>query len=98
MSAPYKISVSHELISAMSAQNTHVTYEGPGWTKDGDPIFISEVEPMIAHSQEHISAAIDMLADLRRDISAIRSIVYVESDRSTYNKVDNILDKLEQKL
>ena len=98
MSASMKLNISHELISASSALNTHVTYDGPHRTDDDDFIWIPDVEPMIAHSQEHIHAAIDMLSDLRRDLSRIQSEIYKITDESTYHRIDKMLHAMDQKL
>lgn len=98
MSTPTKTNASHELISAMSAQNTHVTYDGPHRTDDDDFVWIPDAEPMIAHSQEHIAAALDILVEVRKSLSDIRSIVYRDTDDSTYQRVDSILRQIDQKL
>mgnify|MGYP006971704545 CR=1 FL=1 len=98
MSAPMKRNISHELISASSALNTHVTYAGPHRTANDDFVWMPDVEPMIAHSQEHIHAAIDMLSELRRDLSSIQSEVYKIADESTYNRIDKMLRAIDQKL
>lgn len=98
MSTPTKTSVSHELISASSALNTHVTYDGPHRTPDDDFVWIPDAEPIVAHSQEHIYAAIDMLSDLRRDLSRIQSEVYKIADESTYYRIDKMLRAIDRKL
>ena len=93
-----KSNVSHELISALSALNTEVTYDGPHRTPDDDFVWIPDAEPLVAHSQEHIHAAIDMLSDLRRDLSRIQSEVYKIADEYSFNRIDKMLRAIDQKL
>ena len=93
-----KSNISHELVSALSALNTHVTYDGPHRTPDDDLVWIPDAEPLVLHSQEHIHAAIDMLSDLRRDLSRIQSKVYKIADKDTFNYIDKMLRAIDQKL
>jgi len=108
MSEPYKINIGSELVSATSSLNMQVTYKGPDVDKDGEVIYISNAEPMAAHSIEHISAAMDMLSDIRvKDLSNIRCIVehlvrdsggWDQFPFSRWEEFDNAIRVIEHKL
>ena len=97
---PLNHSISSELISAVSALNTDVTYKGPLRDSNG-LVFISDAEPLVKHSIEHIYSAINIASkDIRKDLSTLRSLVYplLKEDFNAWEKYDNILRRIEQKL
>ncbi len=98
MSPPLKFSILSELVSACSVLNTETTYKGESQNEDGDWVFISDAEPLAAHSIEHIYAAIDMLRDLRRDLSHIPIKLLQNPDANAYELVDGLIRKIEEKL
>ena len=94
-----KHSISHELISALSALNTHVTYDGPHRTPDDDLVWIPDAEPLVAHSQEHIRVAVGMLVELKIEIDTIRTeIIYKIKDDKVYQRMDRLLRAIDRKL
>lgn len=96
--APDNLSISSELISAMSALNTEVTYAGPKKI-DGELVFISDAEPLAQHSMEHIRAAMSICEQgITRDISGIKSKLCTMLDSDDFEKIDNMLRKIEKKL
>jgi len=95
---PMKNSISSELVSACSALNTEITCAPHLCKDDGSLVFISEAEPLAAHSIEHIHAAVDMLKDLQKDLNFIRSEIYKSNNINLFNKLDIKLRNIEQKL
>jgi hypothetical protein len=74
MSEPLKYNAQSELVGAISALNTQVTYTGPDMVED-EWVFISSAEPMAKHSIEHISAAMEMMTEIRsKDLRNIRVV------------------------
>jgi len=63
-----------ELISAISALNTEVTYTGPRDNEYG-LVYISDAEPLVNHSIEHIHSAITVLEEFKQTLSAIRPLI-----------------------
>jgi hypothetical protein len=107
MSEPLKHNAQSELVSAISALNTEVTYTGPDMI-DGEWVFIADAEPMAKHSIEHISAAMEMMNDIRsNDIRKIRVVVeHLMRDMGGWDKLpferwdefDNAIRTIENKL
>ena len=91
MSTPLNFSVVSELISACSALNTETTYKGESQNEDGDWVFISEAEPMAAHSIEHIYAAIQLLRDLSHELNDIANNT---NESTTHDAVIKLMLKL----
>ena len=100
---PMGNSISSELMSAMSALNTEVTYTGPDKDKDGEWVFISAAEPLAAHSIEHIQSAYGIASDdIRDDISEIRKFTHnlegIKGNIDNWEKLDTLLRNIERRL
>lgn len=101
MSHPEGYSISSELISAMSALNTEVTYQGPLKTEDGEVIYISTAEPLAEHAMEHMSSAFKIATTgMISDFSELRRVIYklTKADYETWQRADNLLRSIESKL
>jgi len=72
---PNKHSITEELISAVSALNTELTYKGKHRKENGNVIYISEAEPLAAHSIEHIQAVFDITNDINEDLIELRDLI-----------------------
>lgn len=94
MNKPLNLSITNELVSATSALNTEVTYNGPH-VIDNEPVFISTAEPLVDHSITHIHAAFKIVQDLRRDIAKLRASIY---KREHFAITGKLLEELEAKL
>ena len=95
---PSGYSISSELISAISALNTEVTYQGPLRTGDEDIIFISDVEPLVSHAIEHIQSALQTRP--LNELSTLRRLIYklAKNNTATWEKADKLLRSIESKL
>lgn len=89
---PINNSISSELISAISALNTKVTYQGPAHI-NGDYVYISAAEPLVAHSIEHINAALHtVLGSIHKDIDNLYDLlIRATSTDSNYRHQATIL-------
>ena len=97
---PFGHSIANELISAISALNTEVTYSGPHRTEgDDDLVWLPDAEPLVLHSQEHIASAIDITRSIYKDISALEDVIYaLNIDKQTSRSIQSILKTIERKL
>lgn len=86
---PLKHNVTQELISATSALRTEVTVK-PMINEDNSPMYISEAEPLVAHSIEHIQASIELIQDAKKQLSILKH--HLEPADSLI--VFNIIEKL----
>ena len=75
MSKPLKHSVSSEVVSAVSALNTEITYQGGLRDKNKQLVFIAEAEPIVGHSVEHMFAAMEVSKSIVSDLSELRQVV-----------------------
>lgn len=90
---PLRLNAMNELVSAMSALNTEVTYQGPHMNGD-EFVWLPDAEPLVKHSQEHISAAIDLLLEVRKELGNL--VKYVDGDK--FLDYLEALRKIEEKL
>jgi len=97
---PLGNNVTEELISATSALNTEVTC---ATYILGRIPYISEVEPMVKHSQEHINSALFVISSLIEELDELKgyihSIPFDKFDMVTEEKLINkMIDKIQQRL
>ena len=97
---PMGLSISSELVSACSALNTEVTYQGPLKTAEDEFIFISEAEPMAKHAIEHIYSAIDIASkNIHESIWKLQTAIYkLNLPINQWEHLDHLLRDIEQKL
>jgi hypothetical protein len=97
---PMNNSISSELISAISALNTEVTYQGPTHI-NGDYVYISAAEPLVGHSIEHINAALHtVLNNIRKDINRLH-VLLINKNSTNFSdqiEVEMLLQSIKQKL
>ena len=97
---PININATQELISAISALNTEVTAEPLLHNHNEDIMYISQAEPLVAHSIEHIQSAIGILASIKKDINTIRNYIdnYQDDMINIEDKMETLLNSIEDKL
>ena len=97
---PIGRSINSELVSACSALNTEVTYQGPLKTADDEFIFISEAEPLAKHSIEHIYSAIN-IASKGIGPKLWELGTYIDTlnlSRNEFRNINTLLRDIEQQL
>lgn len=97
---PINHSISSELISAISALNTEVTYQGPVHI-NGDYVYISTAEPLVAHSIEHINAALHtVLGSVHKDINNLYVLLIkaTSTDSNYRDQAAILIQSITQKL
>jgi len=97
---PLENNLTEELISATSALNTEVTC---ATYILGRIPYISEVEPMVKHSQEHINSTLCIISSIREELDALKKHIYNipfdKFDMVTEEKLINkMIEKIQQKL
>jgi len=90
------INTTQELISATSALNTKPY-------NSNNMVYISDIEPLVAHSIEHIQSAIKILHSIRKDINSIQDCLFdIPFDKfdmtNDENKIINLVDSVISKL
>ena len=100
---PININATQELISAISALNTEVTAEPLLHNHNEDIMYISQAEPLVAHSIEHIQSAINVLHSIRKDINSIQDCLFdipfdkfdmTDDEDKIVNLIDSVISKL----
>ena len=91
---PMNHNATSELVSATSALNTEVTYSGPHRTENDDFVWLPDAEPLVKHSQEHISSAINLLMEVRKELDHLGK--YVAKDK--FLDFLEAMGKIQQKL
>jgi len=95
MSQPLGYSISSELISAMSALNTEVTYSGPKTNEEG-VVFISDAESMVGHSMEHMRASMDISNKIREELIELK--LQLSQEFPSSRKYQKMISEIEKKL
>lgn len=90
---PFNRNATSELISATSALNTEVTYSGPHRTEEG-LVWIPNAEPLVKHSQEHISSAVNLLIEVRKELDRLHKYIDKDKHRDFSKALRSIQNKL----
>lgn len=94
---PVGRSISSELLSACSALNTEVTYQGPTYVK-GELVYISEAEPLAKHSIEHIQSAMQITtSQLPKSICKLQmELRKLDIPMEQWERLDQLIRDIEQ--